>query len=174
MFRDGHSGIRARGMTLAEVMVATVVLMVAALGSLRCQYYATGHGRTARAQIAAARVAQLLIEDWKSTGGSTEYDPFALGLGFSSARAIPDGFTTAAGLGAVLNDGVYAISIDGTPMLIMLKYLDVNEDGLAAAALRQLAVIVRFVEGGDTGDDRLVDMDPMTLVTYVRLDGSSG
>ena len=171
---DAHGGIRTRGMTLAEVMVASVVLVVAALGALRCQYYATGHGRTARAQIAAARVAQLLIEDWKSTGGSTEYDPYALDMGFSRARAIPDGFTTAEGLGAVLNDGVYAITVDGMSILAMLKYLDVNEDGSASAALRQLAVVVRFAEGDNTADNRLADMDPVTLVTYVRLDGSSG
>lgn len=172
--RDARRGHRAGGLTLIEVMLATVVLMIAALGALRCQYYAAGHGRIARAQIAAARAAQLLIEDWKSTGGSTEYDPSGLGFGFSLPLAIPDGFTTAGGLGTPLNDAVYSLTLDGTPMLAMLKYLDVNEDGQATAALRQLAVVVRFAEGGEGSDGRLAEMSPVTLVTYVRLDGSDG
>lgn len=168
--REAQRGGHADGLTLVEVMVATVVLVVAALGALHCQYYAAGHGKIARAQVAAARTAQLLIEDWKSTGGSTEYDPSILGLGFSPL-AIPAGFTTPEGLGAPLNEAVYSITLDGTPMLAMLKYLDVNEDGQAAAALRQLAVVVRFA---DDSESRLVEMEPVTLATYVRLDGSDG
>ena len=165
----------ASGLTLVEVMVATVILVVAALGALRCQYYAAGHGRIARAQIAAARTAQLLIEDWKSTGGSTEYDPSNLQLGFSEPLAIPDDFSTPDGLGTALNEAVHSFTLDGTPMLAMLKYLDVNEDGQATAVLRQLAVVVRFAEAvGEGSDDRLADMSPVTLVTYVRLDGSDG
>ncbi len=165
----------ASGLTLVEVMVATVILVVAALGALRCQYYAAGHGRIARAQIAAARTAQLLIEDWKSTGGSTEYDPSDLQLGFSEPLAIPDDFSTPEGLGTPLNDGVHSFTLDGTAMLAMLKYLNVNEDDQATAALRQLAVVVRFAETGDEDSgDRLADMSPVTLVTYVRLDESDG
>ena len=171
---EAPGGIRTSGMTLVEVMVATVILVVAALGALRCQYYATGHGKIARAQIAAARIAQLLIEDWKSTGGSPEYDPSALGLGFSGPETIPNGFTTAGISGSVLNNAVYAVTIDEMPMLAMLKYLDVNEDGLASAGLRQLAVVLRFVENRRDAGDRLGKMDPVTLVTYVRLDGSDG
>ncbi len=173
--REAPHGGLASGLTLIEVMVAAVILVVAALGALRCQYYAAGHGRIARAQIAAARTAQLLIEDWKSTGGSTEYDPSILGLGFSEPLTIPNGFTTPEGLGTPLNDAVHSITLDGTPMLVMLKYLDVLEDGQATAALRQLAVVVRFAEGDEENpDDRLLGMSPVTLVTYVRLDGSDG
>lgn len=171
--REAHRGM-ASGLTLIEVMVAAVVLVVAALGALRCQYYAAGHGRIARAQIAAARTAQLLIEDWKSTGGSLDYDPSILGLGFSEPLTIPEGFTTPSGLGTALHDAVHAITLDGTSMLVMLKYLDVTEND-QAAALRQLGVVVRFADGGEEGpDERLLDMSPVTLVTYVRLDGSDG
>jgi hypothetical protein len=175
---NGHRTRRAAGLVLVEVVIAAAILLIAALGALRCQYYAAGHSRIARAQVAGARVGQLLLEDWKSTGGSTDYDPSDLGLGFSSPLAIPDGFTTAEGLGTVLNDAVYAITLDDTPMLVMLKYLDVNEDGQASAALRQLAVVVRFaggdLGGGDGADGRFAAMPPVTLVTYVRLDGADG
>jgi Tfp pilus assembly protein PilE len=172
-------GRYAPGLTLVEVMMAAIILVVAAMGTLRCQYYAATHGRIARAQTVAARIAQLLLEDWKSTGGSTEYDPTGLDLGFSEPRTIPSGFTTAEGLGSALNNAVYAITLDKAPILVMLKYSDVVRDGHAEATLRQLSVVIRF--GGTDGksdqhdaDNRLADMPPMTLVTYTRIDASNG
>jgi len=159
--------------------VAAIILVVAAMGTMRCQYFAATHARIARAQTAAAHVAQLLSEDWKSTGGSTEYDPTALGLGFSEPLAVPSGFTTAEGLGSTLNDGVYSVTVDDAPLLVMLKYLDVVQDSHVEATLRQLSVVIRF--GATRGredqhdpDNRLAEMPPMTWVTYVRIDASNG
>jgi hypothetical protein len=166
-------------MTLIEVMMAAIILVVAAMGTLRCQYYAATHARIARAQTVAARIAQLLLEDWKSTGGSTEYDPTGLGLGFSEPLAAPSGFTTADGLGSALHGGVYSIKADDVPLLVMLKHLDVIQDGHAEATLRQLSAVIRFGTsdgsgGPDDPDDRLAGLPPMTLVTYVRIDASNG
>ena len=167
---------QAAGATLAEVAVAFVVLVVAALGALRYQYYAVVQGRIGRAQIAATHTAHLLLEDWKSTGGSTDYDPFELGLGFSSPQAVPASFTTAEGLGSVLNEAVYTLRQNDTPLTVMLKYLDVGQNEQAEAALRQLAVIVRFTEAGEgeNSESRLAGLPPVTLVTYVRLDATNG
>ena len=168
----------AAGVTLIEVIMASVILVVAALGTLRCQYYAAVHGRIAKAQMSAAHVAQLLLEDWKSTGGSTEYDPARLELGFSDPLAIPSGFSTAGGLGSTLHGGVYAITLGETRVQVMLKHRDVIDDDYAKATLRQLSVIIRFAanddgKGGES-DRRLAEMPPMTLVTYVRIDASNG
>ena len=175
---DSCRGRRAAGVTLVEVMIASVILVIMGLGTLRCQYHAAVQGRIARAQLAASRVAQLLLEDWKSTGGSTEYDPARLGLGFSGAQSIPSGFTTAEGLGSALNDAVYAIKLDGIPVLVMLKYLDAIKDSETGAILRQLAVVIRFdveyVGGSKDGDRRLADMAPINLVTYTRVDAAGG
>jgi len=172
----GRRGRSAHGMTLVEVMMAASILVVAALGALHCQYYVAGHGRLAAATMAAANTAQLLLEDWKSTGGSLEYDPSNLELGFSNALAIPAGFTAPEGLGAALNDAAYAIGINDIPMLVILKYLDVNDDDQAAATLRQLAAVVHFEAPGDddSSETRFSEMPPVTLVTYVRLDASGG
>lgn len=170
-----HRGRFACGMTLLEVMMAASILVVASLGALHCQYYVAGHGKVAGATMAAANTAQLLLEDWKSTGGSLEYDPSDLGLGFSSAQAIPSGFATPEGLGAVLHDGVHSIVMNNVPMLVMLKYLDVNSDDLAKTTLRQLAVVVHFEAPANDGEDtRFSEMPPVTLVTYTRLDASNG
>jgi len=75
----------AAGITLTEAMVTMVSLAVAAMGGLSYEYLAARHSRIAGAQTTATRTVQLLLEDWKSTGASTEYDPSALGLGFSAA-----------------------------------------------------------------------------------------
>jgi len=65
----------AAGITLAEAMVTMVSLAVAAMGGLSYEYLAARHSRIAGAQTTATRTVQLLLEDWKSTGASTEYDP---------------------------------------------------------------------------------------------------
>jgi prepilin-type N-terminal cleavage/methylation domain-containing protein len=168
-----------QGFTLIEQVVAAVILAVATLGALQYQYFAAGQGRIARVQIAAARAAHLLIEDWKSTAGSTDYSPSGLGMGFSSGVAVPSGYTTAGGLGATLNNVVYGATFCGVPALVMLKYLDVAEDALAKTTLRQLAVIVRFGQVGAGGsitvaESKFAQLPPITLVTYVRLDATDG
>ncbi len=166
----------ASGVTLVEVAVASVVLVVTALGALRYQYYAVTQSQIAQAQIAATHTAHLLLEDWKSTGGSADYNPTSLGLGFSPPQGVPAGFTTIAGLGSALHDAVYTLRQDDIPLMVMLKYLDVGQNDQAEATLRQLAVIVRFeAPGGDNDvDDRMIDLPPVILVTYVRLDATNG
>jgi hypothetical protein len=162
------------GLSLVEVAVASAILVVAALGCLRCQYYAAGHGDVAGAETAAARLAQVFLVDWKSTGGATDYDPMDLNLGLSGPIAVPQDFVCPSGLGAILNNAVYAITLNGTPIQMMLKYTDVTQDTQATATLRQLAVVTRFTSSGNNADARLIGLPPITLATYVRVDGSSG
>jgi len=167
------------GFTLIEQMVAAALLAVATLGTLQYEYHAAALGRIAHGQIAAARIAHLLLEDWKSTGGSTEYDPSRIGMGFSGGYAVPAGFTTPPGLGTTLNNTVYAVTRSNLQMLALLKYTDVEQDTAAKTTLRQLAVIVRFAHiepggGMSTPESRFAGLAPITLVTYVRLDGSDG
>ncbi len=161
--------------TLLEVMVATVVLAIAAVGALGYQYHAARQARVARAQIIATRTGQLLLEDWKSTGGSDDYDPTTLGLGFSSI-SIPQFFTEGQGKGsgAPLHSEAYAITIDGVPMQIVLRWEDIDTDEIAEMTLRQLAVVAKFDEAlGQSGS--LAVYDPAILLTsYVRLDASDG
>ena len=62
----------ATAMTLVEVMLAMVILSIAAVGALSYEYHAAGHAKIARAQMCGARTARLLLEDWMSTGGSSD------------------------------------------------------------------------------------------------------
>lgn len=169
------------GLTLVEAMVAMVLLAIVVLGALGYQYYAALHARIARAQIVATRTAQLLLEDWKSTGGSTEYDPSTLGLGFSAKLAVPAHWSNGegGGAGAPLHDGVYAITtVDNlVPMVVMLRWVDVAEDAQAQVKLRQLTVIVNFGTQADLQAGSAVwpaNLEPIILTTYVRLDESGG
>jgi hypothetical protein len=172
--RVAASRVRSNsGLILVEAIVAAVILVVAALGGLRCQYYAAWNGRIAHAEVVATQVAQLLLEDWKSSGGSPEYDPAGLGLGFTGPLAIPSAFPTTVPLGAVLHGGVYGLTLNDTPMRVMLEYVDVAQDDRAKATLRELVVVVRFL-GSTSEDTRLAALPPVILPTYVRVDASSG
>ncbi len=171
----------ASAVTLIEVMLAMTILTIAALGALGYQYYAAGQARIARAQITGVRTAQLLLEDWKSAGGSEEYDLTALGLGFSSRLFIPSQWSQGhgGGLGSPLRSSAYSTTVDGLPMLVTLRWEDVAHDTVAEIKLRQLAVIVRFGEIDSQGnltfpEGYLEKVSPLILTTYVRLDASGG
>jgi type II secretory pathway pseudopilin PulG len=167
----------AGGLTLVEAVVAMAVLAVVVLGALGYQYYAALHSRIASAQITATRTAQLLLEDWKSTGdstggGLTTYDPSKLGLGFSAKLSVPAHWNYGGVVGAnwqTLNSGVYAITVDGVPMVVMLRY---DDDTGGQVGLWQLTVIVNFgtISMLQTGTTTWpANRAPIVLTTYVRL-----
>ena len=69
------------GFTIVEVMVSVAIIIIVALGTLSFQYYCVKNSRSSEAQATATRLGQLLLEDWKSTGGDPDYDPNSLNLG---------------------------------------------------------------------------------------------
>jgi len=163
------------GVALLEVMAASAILVVAAVGALSYEYHASRNTQIARAHISATHIAQLLLEDWMSMGGSDSYDPAALGLGFSSALDIPSDFTQIDGMGNPLNNGVYAITIDEVPMLAMLTRNNIDTDDVAQITLRQLGIIVEFgVASGQQAPDWVENVQPVILTTYVRADAAGG
>jgi len=165
----------ASAVSLVEVAVASAILSIATIGAMSYEFHTSRNATIARAQIAATRTGQLLLEDWMSTGGSTDYAPSALGLGFSAASAIPSGFSDSSGLGVPLNNAVYAITVDEMPMLVMLTRRDVAKDTSTGVTLRQLGVIVEFgTLAADKNAGRLEEIPPIILTTYVRADASGG
>jgi hypothetical protein len=171
----------ASALILIEAMIAMAVLAIAALGVLSHQYHAAAHARIARAQITGTRTAQLLLEDWKSTGGSEEYDVTTLGLGFSSRLPIPSLWSQGRGqgLGSPLHNSAHPVIVDDLPMLVVLRWQDVAHDTITEVKLRQLTVIVRFGETDDKGnltfsENYMENIPPIILTTYARVDASSG
>ncbi len=177
-----------RGFTLIEAMIAIVVLAVGAAGFLSFQYHGARHTQIAQAQLSATRIARLVLEDWKSTGASAQYNPADLDLGFSRALGVPSGFSSPSGLGSTLRDSVFAIAIDELPMLVMLQSKDVAQDSVSDLTLRQLSVTVGFGSPSKVDiekysslsrlssmmSDYLANIPSITLSTYARIDSSGG
>jgi len=161
----------SKAYTLTEMMVVMAIIGIAAVGALDYQVHSIKHCRIAQTQITASRTAQLLLEDWKSAGGATSYNPAALQLGFSSST-VPTGFTMGESIGGILNNAVYNITINNVPMVIILGYNDVDQDMVSGTVLRQLTAMVRWRQGQaiGSGGNSLSDSS-VILSTYVRLDG---
>lgn len=152
----------AKGFTIVEAAMAMVVLTVVALGALSYEYLAVRHNSIAREDLVAARIAQLLIDDWKSTGGSKQYDPTELKIGITEAQDTG---------GKVPVD--YTIFIDGIHFFIKLKYSDIKKDKVADTTLRKLIANVYWRR--DHIDSEINVNDPsLTVITYTRLDSSGG
>ena len=145
----------ALGFSIVEAMAAASIVVIIAVGSLGYQYYSVRHSRTSQAQIMATRIAQLLIEDWKSTNADDTYNPTTLGLGFLSTS--PGDY------------GQYLITLHNQTFYSQLNAIDIAEDTVAGIKLRQINVTIRwrrdFCHGAINASDPTI-----SLTTYVRCD----
>ena len=155
----------AKGSNLIEVMVAVTILAIAAMGALGYQYHAAVQTRMAETETAATHIAQMLLEDWKGTGGSSGYNPKILDSGFEKS-SIPADFDMAGVGGSTLGGTAYGITFDEIPILAVLRWRNVDTDPITSTVLRQLSVIARWQERPE--------LDPVVLTTYIRLDSTGG
>jgi prepilin-type N-terminal cleavage/methylation domain-containing protein len=154
-FEDNNLCNARKGFTLVEVAMAIAVVVIAALGALCYEYLCIDHVRIARAELTATRVGQLLIEDWKSTGGSPDYTPEDLNMGFALPPD-PDA-------------GQFMTTIDGLRLYITMDSDNKESDDFAGTVLRELDVTVKWKLGFSKGIP--TDRDPaVVLSTYVRPD----
>jgi len=153
--RISKAGLYCAGFTIVEVMAAVAITIVVALGTLCYQYYSVKHSRAAQAQTTGTRIGQLILEDWKSTGGDPDYDSEELGLGF-----IP---TDSGEFGSSL------ISLDNQTFFANLQRSEIAHDDVAGVTLLELAVTIRwrldYIRGPISVDDPTV-----VLTTYARRD----
>jgi len=147
------------GFTLTGVMIAMAIFLIITIGALNYQYYAALHSRSALAQMTATRAAQLLIDDWKSAGGSATYDPTSLNLGFAGYDE--DGFD-------------YSITVDDLPMYMNLSYNDVEHDEEAQITMRKITVRVNWCDDHSVPTGQTDEESSMEFSTYVRVDASGG
>lgn len=153
-----HQFSHTAGFTLIEVMIAMAVFIIVALGALNYQYFAALHARTAAAQMTATRAGQLLIDDWKSTGGSPAYDPTYLNLGFTESDS---------------SDG-YEITVDNLPMYMILSNSTVEQEEEAQVTLRQIIVQVNWRNDHRTPSVQEGENSSIILTAYIRGDASGG
>lgn len=148
-----------QGFSIEEVMLSMAIIIIVALGTMSFQYQGVEHSRAAEAQMAAARIGQLLLEDWKSTGGVSNYDPNTLGLGFIT----------------VITSVSYTITLDYQTFYIQLAQQlapvasGANPDPVAGVTLQQLSVTISWRK--DFAPGAVHSSDPtLTFTTFVRRD----
>jgi type II secretory pathway pseudopilin PulG len=160
IINSSRKNSRIHGFTIVEVMISMAVLIIVAVGTMFFQYNGASPARQAEAQTAAARFGQLLLEDWKSTGGASNYDPNTLGLGFT----------------ALVTSVSYKITIDYQTFYIQLAQQLApvqsgynNPDPVAGVTLEQLSVTVSWRK--DYAPGTVASTDPtLTFTTFVRRD----
>ena len=124
---------RNAGLTLIEVMVGMVIIIVGVLGAAAYRYYSTLDARKADIHITTARIGSMLLETWKATGGSSDFDPLTE---FASELAIT---TNSVGLNELSGYNAlprYSINIDGSRYIAMLSYQDDATSGLRLLNVR--------------------------------------
>ena len=150
-----------RGLTLIEVLIAAVIMFIIAIGGLMYQAYGVKHKRIAWAELTALRTAQMVIEDWKSTGGegldgANGYTPEYFDNDFDHHHG-----------------ETWTINIENLPMEVSLRSEDVEIDEDAGITLKELEVLVKW--NVDFSDDPVPSESPsMRLITYVRADATGG
>ncbi len=145
-----------RGFSLASVMIATVIILVALIGTSNFRYYSTLDAQKAAAKITASRIGLMLCENWRGIGGVDTYDPStslgsALTITTSTGPAKPADFTLL---------GSYTITVNGANYYITLSWKDVS------TGLRALNVVVAWAQRNQ-GVSSLNDADKsFKLTTY--------
>ena len=81
------------GVTLIEVMVAILIIAIGVLGAANFRYYCVTDAKKADVQINAARIASMLLEDWKAVGGITSYNPADTNPNNGDLTQFPSQFT---------------------------------------------------------------------------------
>ncbi len=158
-------------MTLIEVVIATVIISIAAVGVLSYGYHGAVQRRMARAHAGAVRTGYLLLEDWKANGGSIFYaravkgmpSPLELDMGFEYVKMTHK-------VGGLI-ECIYKLTVDTIPMHITLM----RPTGYLR--LVPLTVTVRWLDdlsdsGSFTNKNQLGNK--VELTTDVRIDQVGG
>lgn len=150
---------RAKGFSLAQTLIAMVIISIVAIGTSRIRYFASLDSRGSSMSIAAARVAELFCESWRASHGVVTYDPVAslsedLGvIEYSTIAPLPEegGFTELGAYMLVLNGGYYYVT---------LSWKDISP------GLRALNVAVAWARRGRSEDDPDVTDSIFYMTTY--------
>ena len=151
----------AAGFTIIEIMIATVIFVVAILGTSVFRYTAVLGARKADLQITAARTALLLCESWRGISDPNTFDPTQLAIGDPNSALVIE----LSGMGpAVPTDftvlGSYRIATDGVNSYATLSWKDISPQ------LRALNVVVAWEQRG-SGAGGFTDADKsFELTTY--------
>lgn len=151
---------RTAGLTLIEIMVSVVIIVVGVLGAAGYRYYCALDARKADIQITTARVGSMLLETWKATGGSSDFDPLTE---FASELAITTNNVSLNELSGYNSLPCYSINIDGSMYIAMLSYQDDATSGLRLLNVRVAQILQSDEQQYETV---IVPKQVISLTTY--------
>jgi hypothetical protein len=150
------------GLTFIEMTIATVVLVIAVLGTSAFRYSTALSARKADLQATAARTALLLCESWRGVSDPCTFDPTQLASGTVSSVLsieddyvsieVPEGFTVL---------GTYTLTSNGDNYYAMLSWKDMYP------GLRALNVVVAWDQRGSRSDYHLYPDKSFRLTTFI-------
>lgn len=111
-------------MTIIEVVVALSTILVVVIGALSFQYYCAVDAREADVRAGANRLALLMLEGWRGTGGRVPPDSYAFNPTeeFDSIVDISSSSVGLAGLSQEL--GRYRVVLNRVNYFVTLSYQD--------------------------------------------------
>lgn len=132
-----------RGVTLIEVMIATLAVLVVIVGVMNFQYYCAMDAYEADVRVKSGRLGLVLLEGWKTAQGDVlAYDPadqFTLppldDLTPINDPSIPQ-------LGTPFK--YYRIGINGIMYFVTLSYDEVDDEPSTSRVLRKLNVAIAW------------------------------
>ena len=149
---------RVRGLTLIEVVLATVIIAIAAIGALSYEYHGVKQMQIAKAHSAAVRIGYFLLEDWKANGGNALYATNSHGV--TSPDDLDMGFRYIGGK-------TYKVTVNNIPMRVTLSRPLIN------STLIPLTATVRWRR--DFRDEATLPTDPsIVLSAHARADQTGG
>jgi type II secretory pathway pseudopilin PulG len=66
-------------LTLIEIMVVVLIIAIAVIGAMGFRSFCVTDAKRADVQVNAARIASMVLENWKAKAGAISYDPTTTG-----------------------------------------------------------------------------------------------
>ena len=156
MFTSRNNYDRRAGLSLTEVIIASVILSIAVLGTSGFRYHAQLDARRADVHIGASRTALMLCEGWRGLRGSESYDPVS---SYGTLVTIANSTDGPASPSGYTHLGTYSVTSGGVTYYTTLSWQDVS------VGLRTLNVASTWEQRGHSGVFEDVDKT-FSLTTY--------
>lgn len=144
--------------TLIEIMIATIIIVIAVMGTSAFRYNTILFARQTDVEMTAARIALLLCEGWRGDEGSQSFDPTIYSTPDLDIKwkghgpDAPPGFNTL---------GRYEVQVDDSYYWVTLSWDDISP------GLRALNAVVTW-EHRSNGNKAFGKADKtLELTTYV-------
>ena len=151
-------------------MAAIIILSVIVLGTSKFSYFAATDSKWAANQIAAARIALMLVESWRGASGSTTYDPVA---SLDSGLAIeqqndgpisPEDFTILGNYKIEIDNSIYYAALSWKDISPGLRALHINIIHPKPSSVSESDITTRFSQDDFGRREKLFQMT--TYTTY--------